>query len=304
MDEKSIVKLNPTNDLTILLDKTFRNIFNPRMKNSERRIIEDKKAKIKTIVKLECFKGNLNQFDKFIFCAAVSEYRAGNEIFSIRRIFQHLGGGHFLTNEMREMISASVEKLACTRAEINMTAINEKFHYCDKAEVIFRNYLLPCKAVEVKIGGQITQGAYRILDDSPLFQVAELKKQFTTQPIALLDVPKLHNSELVLKLKFFLLERITAIIGSHKKHKAHISGKKKDGGFIYKRATKLQKIITFEDIFEQCELSDATKRQQQQARETITHILEHFKTEKLISEWHFEKKNGRFHAVIFDCQPC
>ena len=81
-----------------------------------------------------------------------------------------------------------------------------------------------------------------------------------------------------------MLERITAIIGSHKKHKARIVGKNQGGGFIFKRATKLQKIITFEDIFEQCELEK---------------ILEHFKAENFISEWHFEKENGKFYSIHF-----
>lgn len=293
------VQMKPANELTVLLDKVFKNIFNPTKDKKIRHVIEDKKRGIKTAVVFETFKGNLNQLDKLVFCAAISEQRAGNNIFSIRRLWQRMGGSHTLTAEMKKKIAASIEKLACTRVEINMTDVNAAFHYTKKEKVIFRNYLLPCKAVEVGVNGQLVEGAYQILDDSPLFEVAELKKQFTEQPIELLDVLKLHNSELVLKLKFFLLERTTAIIGSHKKHNAHIVGKKKGGGFIYKRATKLQKIITFEDIFEQCELSDATKWQKQDARKTIEKILEHFKAKNFISEWHFEKKNGAFYSIHF-----
>ena len=299
-EKKENAQLNPTNELTILLDKVFKNVFTPTRDKKIRHVIEDKRKKIKTVVTFETFKGNLNQLDKFVFCAAISEQRAGNNIFSIRRLWQKMGGSHTLTAEMKKSIAASIEKLACTRVEINMTDINDKIHYTKKKDVIFRNYLLPCKAVEIGINGQLVEGAYQILDDSPLFEVAELKGQFTEQSLELLDVLKLHNSELVLKLKFFLLERTTAIIGSHKKHKAHIVGKKKGGGYIYKRATKLQKIITFEDIFDQCELSDATKRQKQQARETITKILEHFKDKNFISEWHFEKKNGAFYSIHFE----
>ena len=293
------IKLNPAPTITIPLDKIFRNVFNPSKDKKVRHIIEDKLNQIKSVVTFETLKGSLNQFDKLVFCASISEFRAGNNFFTIRRLYQRMGGSHTLTAEMRNLISDSVEKLACTRVEINMTAINDKLHYIDEEKVIFRNYLLPCKSVEVKINGQIIEGAYQILDDSPLFKTAKLKKQFTEQPIELLDIPKLRNSELVMKLKFFMLERITAIIGSHKKHKAHIVGKQKGGGFIFKRATKLQKIITFEDIFEQCELANATKRQQQQARETIEKTLVHFKAKNLISEWHFEKKNGKFYSIHF-----
>lgn len=298
-EKKENSQLNPTNELTILLDKVFKNVFNPTKDKKIRHVFEDKQKKIKTVVTFEALKDNLNQLDKFVFCAAISEQRAGNNIFSIRRLWRKMGGSHTLTAEMRKAIADSIERLACTRVEINMTDINNKNHYTDKKEVIFKNYLLPCKAIEVGINGQIVEGAYQILDNSPLFEVAELKGQFAEQSFELLDVLKLHNSELVLKLKFFLLERITAIIGSHKKRNPHIVGKKKGGGFIYKGATKLQKIITFEDIFEQCELTDATKRQKQQARETITKILNHFVSKNLISEWHFEKKNGAFYSIHF-----
>ena len=299
-NERENSQLTPTGNFTVLLDKVFKNIFNATKKDVTcRRVWEDRQRGINTMVNLELLKGDLNQLDKFVFCAALSEYRAGNKTFTIRRLFQKMGGSHELTDEMKKLLIESVERLACTRAEINMTAVNDNFHYCDKKEVIFKNYLLPCKSVEVKINGRTVDGAFQISDVPPLMEATELKKQFSDQPTALLAVPKLHNSELVLKLKFFLLERITAIIGSHKKHKPHRVGKTKDGKPIYKRAKRLRKIITFEDIFVQCDLSDATGRQRQQARETIAKILDHFKACKLISEWHFEKKNGAFYSVHF-----
>ena len=294
------LQLNPANDLIIPLDKIFRNVFNPTKDKKIRNVTEDKHNNVKSVVTFETFKGSLNQFDKLVFCAVISEQRAGNNFFTIRRLWQKMGGSHTLTDEMQNKISDSIEKLACTRVSINLTAVNETLHYCDKAEIIFKNYLLPCTSIEIKLNGQIVEGAYRILDDSPLFKATDLKKQFTKQPIELLDTPKLHNSVLVMKLKFFLLERTTAIIGSHKKHKAHIVGKKKEGGFIYKRTTRLQKIITFEDIFEQCELLDATKRQKQQARDTIEKILNHFLEQNFISKWNLEKKNGSFYSIHFD----
>ena len=298
---QEIVKLNPAQSLFIPLDKVFKNAFKTTVDKKIRHIIEDKRHgnKIITNVKFECFKGNLNQFDKFIFCAAMSEFRAGNDVFSIRRLWQKMGGSHTLTAEMKNKIAESIEKLRCTLVEINMTDANDEFHYCDKKEVIFKNYLLPCKSVEVKINGQTVDGAFHILDKSPLMEATELKKQFTEQPIELLDVPKLHNSELVLKLKFFLLERITAIIGSHKKHKSHRVGRTKDGKPIYKRAIELRKIITFEDIFEQCDLSDAPVNRKAEYRAVIAKILDHFKAKNYISEWHFEKKNGSFYSLHF-----
>ena len=299
-EQNKIAKYNQSNNLTILLDKLFKNVFDPSKNSKNRRVFEgESKTAPCTVITFEFFHGSLNQFDKLVFCVAISEQRAGNNFFTVRRLWHKLGGGHKLTDDIKELISDSLKKLRCTLVNINMTQVNKKFHYTDKAEVTFSNYLLPCKTLEVKINGQLVDGAYQFLDTSPILQVAELKNQFTEQPFELLDVPKLKNTEVTMKLKFYLLERITAILGSHKKHKSHIVGKKKGGGFIFKKSKILRKIITFDDIFHQCELADATKRQKQQARETISKILEHFKAEKFISEWHFEKKNGAFYSIHF-----
>lgn len=294
------IQLNPAGKMLIPLDKVCQDVFNPKYHDSLRGIVEDKKSKIVTKVRIEFLKGDLNPLDKLIFCAAISEQRAGNEIFTIRRLWQKIGGSHTLTAEMKEKIVESVEKLICTRVEVNMSDINAKRHYTDREEVIFKDFLLPCQSVEVRVNGKVTDGAYKFWDASPLLKVAELKKQFADRPIALLDVPKLHNSELVLKIKFYLLERITAIIGSHKKRKAHITGKKKGGGFEFKRATKLKTSILLDTLFEQCGLSDAPRWQKQDARNTITKIMNHFKAEKIVADWHFERADGQFHAVEFE----
>ena len=299
-ENNKIIKFNQNDDLTILLDKLFKEVFNPTQNAKKLRIREGKsKTEPYTDITFENFHGSLNKFDEFIFCLAISEQRAGNNVFTIRRLWQKAGGSHSLTADMKESISNSLKKLRCTLVNINMTSVNQKYHYTDKQEVTFSNYLLPCKTVKVKINGQLVDEAFQFLDTSPLFQVAELKGQFTEQPFELLDVPKLKNTEVTMKLKFYLFERITAILGSHKKHKSHIVGKKKSGGFIFKKPKILRKIITFDDIFHQCELADAPKNRKSEYREVIKKILEHFKAEKFISEWHFEKKNGAFYSIHF-----
>ena len=95
------MQFNPTNSVIIPLDKIFRNIFNPSKDKKIRHVIEDKQRDIKTIITFETFKGSLNQFDKLVFCAAISEYHAGNDFFTIRRLWQKMGGSHTLTAEMK-----------------------------------------------------------------------------------------------------------------------------------------------------------------------------------------------------------
>lgn len=84
---RAIVKLNPNNNLTIPMDKVFKNAFNPMKDSTGRKIVEDERNGEKIFTTLE-FK-NFNHFDKFdelVFTAAISEYRAGNDVFTIRRL--------------------------------------------------------------------------------------------------------------------------------------------------------------------------------------------------------------------------
>ena len=103
-----------------------------------------------------------------------------------------------------------------------------------------------------------------------------------------------------MKLKFFLLSRVSAIIGSHKPHKKNFVGRNNEGKPIYAKAKTLSKDISLETLFEQCDLSTATKRQKQQAKESVEKILEHFQNFGLIKNFEFMKKNGKFHSVKID----
>ena len=301
-DAKALLAENaqilPSEKIVIPLDKNFQGLFNPKYHGATRNIIEDKRLKIITNVKLSGAATSFNQFDKLVFCAAISEYLAGNEVFTLRSLWHKIGGGWVLTDEMKKKFSDSIERLACTRIEIDMTAVNEKHHYTDDKKVVLKGYLLPCESIEVKVNGQVTDGAYKFLNSAVLMEVAKLKKQFAEQPIELLDVPKVRNTESNLKIKSYLLERVTSINGSQKPRKTHISGKKKGGGFNFKRTKKLKNSILMKTLREQCEISDADDKQ---AREIVAKVMDHFKKKGTIDGWNFENGvGGKTRAVKFE----
>lgn len=298
MSEK--IQLQPADKFLVPIDKLSKDVFRTSVQASERAIVEfkNKKAEIVTEYDLDLLKGNLDQFDRLIFCAAISEYAQGNNVFTLRRLWQKIGGGYNLPNEMKKALADSVEKLACTRIRVDMTQINDKCHYTDERELIFKNYLLPCNSATVKVNGQIVNAGFKIIGTPPMLEVASLKKQFTFCSAALLNVPRLKNTVQTLKIKFFLLERVIQIIGSNKPRGKRFCGRAKDGKPIYKNITDpLPKIILLEKLFAQCDLSDATLRQQQQARETISKVLDHFKAQGLITNWNFEKKKGKSYSI-------
>ena len=305
MDKKILnVQLKPIKSLLIPIDLLSETLFDvSKTKNQQDKIIEDKRLDIETPYYFEPLKGNLNQLDKLVFYAACSDFCAGNKVFTLRRLYQLIGGNNTnnsLTDNTKKMLTDSVERLACTRFVANMTQINERFHYSEDEKLLFKNYLLPCKSSILSVNGQISDAAFEIIDTPPLWNVAESKQQIISCDLNLLRIPKFRNTEQNIKIKSYLLERVLTIIGSHKKHKAHIIGKNKDGKPIFKRSSKLRKVILLDSLFTQCELTDATKRQRQEFRIAISKILNFFQAKGVISEWHFEKKDGKFHSISFD----
>ena len=125
------------------------------------------------------------------------------------------------------------------------------------------------------------------------------KGQIITCDIKLLDVPHIRNTDLILGVKGYLLRRILQVKGSYEPHKKHFCGKKQGGGFTFRKARELQKSILLDTLFEQCGLSDADKGKKRDIRNTISKIMDYFQNEGLISEWQFEKSEGKFRAILF-----
>ena len=115
-------------------------------------------------------------------------------------------------------------------------------------------------------------------------------------------MPNIKNTELVLTIKSYLLRRVLQIVGSYDSHKKHFRGKSKDGKNIYRKARELEKTILLDTLFAQCGLSDAPINRKAEYRKTIEKIMNHFKAEKIIGDWHFEKESGKFRAVKIELE--
>lgn len=307
-DNAQNVQLNSANNFLILIDKLSPGLFGLENLNEKKLPEKDHYSyREDTGIETHFFLSSpsrLNIFDFAVLCAAISEYAAGNEVFTIRRLWRKIGGGAYhLPCEMKQIISDSVEKLASTRFATDLTNVNQKHKYSDVDEIIIKKYLLPVNAIETRINGQVSDGVFRIIDTPPLFEVAELKKQFISYDFSSLDVAHLRNTLPTIIMKIYLFYRVVSIVGSHKQHKKHFCGKDKDGKLKFKTANKLDGKILLDTLFDMCGLSNTTKRQHQQARETITKVLNHFQNKKLIKNWRFEKKNGAFRAIEINFKP-
>ena len=299
------VQVYPSKKFVIVSDKLTNNIFNANRKNSvEIDLVEDDFANIVTPVNLtlsDAFpKNNLNAFDHLIFDACVSEQEKGNEFTTPAIIYRAIGGEKDrISPTAQQKILDSVKKLATTWISFDCSAICEKRGYNDGRGYEYNGSLLPVEFVIATVNGQINTVAFHFLRSSPLLDVAKMKGQFITCDSSLLKLPYLKNTERVLSIKGYLFRRVKQIIGSHQKRKGHrIGSKGKKPVFMFNR--KLQKSILFDTLFQLCELVDSNKWQQQDIRTIITKVMEHFKANNLISEWHFEKKNRKFYSIAFD----
>lgn len=304
MNEEKNIQLQPVNKMLVPIDKISPGLFG--LTDLKLKKVEGKKNQytfsdsgVNVPIYLEPPSGEkLETSDFAIFCAACSEYAAGNPVFTIRRLWRKIGGSHTLTTEMKKFISDSVEKLQYTKFSADLSKINEKFKY--EGAKFFKSYLLPIKSIETRVNGKISDAVFRIIDTPPLLEIAQTRKQFTEYDYSLLDVPSFRTTETTLNIKFYLFYRVNTIIGSHNPHNKHFCGKGKDGKLKFRTAKKLTPIISLDTLYEKCGLSDATLRQQQQARATISRIMEHFKAQGLITDWHFEKKHAKMHSIHFE----
>ena len=242
---------------------------------------------------------NLNQFDKAILQSAISEMLAGNEYTTPAILYKNLGGScsNSLPDEMKNLILLSLEKLSHLRAVIDFSRINAKRKYIEVNK--FNGFLLPSEFITATISGQKSESIH-FLGDSVLLKVAEEEKQFLTIDADLLQVPRLRNTELVIKLKTYLLERVATIKGSHGKYKKHLAGKTSEGKYFFKSVKPLSNKILFDSLFVQCGLSDATKWKSQDIRKAIEKTLNHFKDKNFITEWKLTKKNNEYDGVQID----
>lgn len=294
------IQVYPAKKLFIALDKMKKRVFDTTDDDTELGILEDKRAALITNLHIdfsEEFKeqNSLTKFDELVFDVCLSAQFQGNEFTTPSIIHRAMGGSKSKTTSLdKERILQSVRKLSKTFVDFDISELCKKFGYNEGRGYQYSGPLLPCEYITATVNGWTDSAVIHFLKNSPLLDVAKIKKQIRACDISLLDVPSTRNSELVLSLKGELLRRIIQIIGSHETHKKHFQGGR------FRTVRKLQKKILLETLFEQCGLSDADNAKKRDARNTIAKILNHFQNHGLISEWQFEKKDGKFYAVIFD----
>ena len=219
-----------------------------------------------------------NEYDRAIFDVCNSAREAGLVGITRDSIFRILAGGKNRntrpTSNQVNVIIESVKRLM-TNIEIDFSQTRDKISKYSEIPAQVISPIFPCRILHnVLVNGKLTS-LIQFTNESPLMTIARVKKQIITYPITLRDVPYQNNTPLVIMLKSYVIRRVLEI-------KLH---------------GQLTPAITFDDIFNHCELPNATRRQKQEARKSILDVLENLKTANFIQNFELTKKGDAFYAI-------
>lgn len=215
-----------------------------------------------------------NEFDRAVLSVCTSEYKAGNHYTTPDIIFRALVGkvGEDNATPHKNQLSAilhSLNKLMNTSISYNTSQSFSKLRYKidkDKA-VISQSSLLPACRVNITINGKVADVIYfdRL---SPLYDITNAKNQFIRFDPHLLNVPNQNNTPLVISLKTYVLRRVAEI-------KAH---------------KQLAPTITWDNVFQRCKISNASRKVKQDARDSILKLFENLQNQDFIKSFKLAKK--------------
>lgn len=200
----------------------------------------------------EMFKA-LDEFDRAVLSACISEWLAGNKVTTPAVIFRAVCGKSTAylqspTEKQVNEILKSVNKMAVALISSDMSKVCEKFGYNGgKPLKIDFTPILPCR-LEDGIFNHNPTRLIKLTAESPILRIAKAKGQLVTFDKALLNGGKIHNTRLAIAAKFYCLLRVLESI-------AHCSN--------------LKPLITFADIYEKCRISDSSGFTKMKCRDSV-----------------------------------
>ena len=228
----------------------------------------------------------LDEYDRAVFDVCISEYEEGNTVISLAMIQRGLSGKNATAEDggarayknQRAAILQSLGKLRHTDYNAEILEAFKILGYDDgTAEKIVVAPVLATKQTCKTINGQKTDLFY-ILDESPVLKQAKLKGQILTYDADLLDVPEQNNTRLVVMLKNYTLRRVLEC----KQH-----------------SRQMKPILTIEDIFEKCRITDAHLEIKRRARDYLDKFFAHLQSNGVIKSYEFTKKGRTFYSIKF-----
>lgn len=301
-------KPKPVKNLVIPIDTVSKAAFNPTYTTGKRKVLETKSPKLFSYLSVDSPDSLPGAFDELIYRAVISEIQADREFITPTMLYRDIGGSpdNDVSQAWKDKILNSVKKLARSWIIYKIPAdLFQKLHYeiPDKFKEIddficFEGHILDCRFISLQQGDNIIDGAFKVIDTPPLFEVAEKKGQIITTDISLWHVPKLKVTENTLVLKNYIIEYVLSVIGSHS-HKKFITVGRGNNKRRFNRVTQLNQAILLDTLFAECGLQNLDRFQQRECRTNIEKIMNHLLNLNVINDWHFRKDGKTFSAIEF-----
>ena len=229
----------------------------------------------------------LDEFDRAVLAAIISEQKIGNLYTTINIIFRNLIGkvgksadGIKPHKNQRAAIINSIKKLMGKIIDFkNLAETLAELGYVDsETDVKLKSSsILPAVLLDCTVNGKFVEDVLYFDRESPLLYIADKKNQIIRYPANLLDVPNQNNTPLIIALKSYIMRRICEI----KLHK------------------NLTPTITFDDVFKRCGIADANQRKKFYARDVILKLFAHLKDRNFINSFIKIKQGVTIHSVKF-----
>lgn len=217
----------------------------------------------------------LNEFDRAVFDVCNSAREANFVGLTRDSLFRALVGGKInqypRPNQANAIIESIERLMTVIKIDFNHTR-NKMPKYKDVPPQI-TSPILPCKILNnVLVNGQLTS-LIKFTDESPLMTIARAKKQIITYPVSLRDITNQKNTPLIIMIKSYVIRRVLEII-----------------------LHNMTPTITLDDVFKHCDLTNATRKQQQDARKIITHVLTNLQSTGTIKSFEIIKKGNIYRS--------
>lgn len=215
----------------------------------------------------------LTQYDKQVHDAVCTLWGNGIERFTAEEVYRamnRISDNRFLGNVDLTKITKSLEAAVLRRVKIDATEQLKARKINDIKSAIFEDYFLPLRKIEITNRVGRTAVGWEITSAPAIYSYSEALKQIATIPMSQLDTRKrVKNSETVSRMSDSLITRIEWIKGGSKKAAA---------------------VILYSTLFEECEIdySRLNKTQRQRKRKLVKGILEGFKDNGYIKDFHEE----------------
>lgn len=287
---KKRIEINDKMSKTLfkLPDDTYQKIIDEHKSQGVVEVKNHKKfGKVKSSFSLQNTDGYsdkipLDEFHRAVLSVCISNWLEGNYYITPAIIYRGLTGkvnkksNSQPSSEQLAAIINSIDKLMFTEFDPKIAEAFEQLKYANGDEAkIQKSALLPCYRAQVTINGQKSD-VICFDRQSPLLNIAELKKQFVTYDAELLDIPNQNNTVLNITLKNYTMRRVQEI-------KLH----------------KLQPTITFNDIFKKCRIENSDNKTKMRAREYVEKFFFHLQTKEEVKTFEITKKHNIFYSVKF-----